>query len=78
LPAEFKRLQETKQLLEEFQAYNKISFWIRRSFENEDASMDNIKDLYRKGLTPINITVDDKGKQSQAMVFPMPFMTTRK
>jgi hypothetical protein len=26
LPAEFKRLQETKQLLEEFQAYNKISF----------------------------------------------------
>jgi hypothetical protein len=27
--------------------------------------MDNIKDLYRKGLTPINITVDDKGKQSK-------------
>jgi hypothetical protein len=23
--------------------------------------MDNIKELYRKGLTPINITVDDKG-----------------
>jgi hypothetical protein len=37
--------------------------------ETRDASMDNIKDLYRKGLTPINITVDDKGKQSQAMVF---------
>ena len=33
-------------------------------------SMDNIKELYRKGLTPINISVDDKGKQSQAMVFP--------
>lgn len=32
--------------------------------------MDNIKQLYLKGLTPINITVDDKGKQSQAMVFP--------
>jgi hypothetical protein len=32
--------------------------------------MDNIKELYRKGLTPVNITVDDKGKQSQAMVFP--------
>jgi hypothetical protein len=42
--------------------------------------MDNIKELYRKGLTPINITVDDKGKQSQAMVFfwQLPFMTTRK
>jgi gliding-associated putative ABC transporter substrate-binding component GldG len=38
--------------------------------ENEDESMDNIKELYLKGLTPINITVDDKGKQSQEMVFP--------
>jgi gliding-associated putative ABC transporter substrate-binding component GldG len=72
LPAEFKRLQqETKQLLEEFQAYNKnIVFEFVDPLENKDASMDNIKDLYRKGLTPINITVDDKGKQSQAMVFP--------
>ncbi|MFV8379177.1 gliding motility-associated ABC transporter substrate-binding protein GldG [Flavobacterium sp. LB3R33] len=72
LPAEFKRLQqETKQLLEEFQAYNKnIVFEFVDPLENEDTSMDNIKDLYRKGLTPINITVDDKGKQSQAMVFP--------
>ncbi|MFV8373347.1 gliding motility-associated ABC transporter substrate-binding protein GldG [Flavobacterium sp. LB2P74] len=72
LPAEFKRLQqETKQLLEEFQAYNNnIVFEFVDPLENEDASMDNIKDLYRKGLTPINITVDDKGKQSQAMVFP--------
>ncbi|RTY81004.1 gliding motility-associated ABC transporter substrate-binding protein GldG [Flavobacterium sp. ZB4P23] len=72
LPAEFKRLQqETKQLLEEFQAYNSnIIFEFVDPLENDDASMDNIKDLYRKGLTPINITVDDKGKQSQAMVFP--------
>jgi gliding-associated putative ABC transporter substrate-binding component GldG len=72
LPAEFKRLQqETKQLLEEFQAYNKnIVFEFVDPLENEDASMNNIKDLYRKGLTPINITVDDKGKQSQAMIFP--------
>lgn len=72
LPAEFKRLQqETQQLLEEFQAYNKnIVFEFINPLENEDTSMDNIKELYRKGLTPINITVDDKGKQSQAMVFP--------
>jgi gliding-associated putative ABC transporter substrate-binding component GldG len=72
LPAEFKRLQqETQQLLEEFQAYNKnIVFEFVNPLENEDQSMDNIKELYRKGLTPINITVDDKGKQSQAMVFP--------
>ena len=72
LPAEFKRLQnETKDLLEEFQAYNKnIIFEFEDPLENEDESMDNIKELYIKGLTPINITVDDKGKQSQAMVFP--------
>lgn len=72
LPAEFKRLQqETKQMLEEFQAYNSnIIFEFVDPLENKDTSMDNIKELYRKGLTPINITVDDKGKQSQAMVFP--------
>ncbi|WP_426091937.1 gliding motility-associated ABC transporter substrate-binding protein GldG [Flavobacterium sp. DSR3-2] len=72
LPAEFMRLQqETKQMLEEFQAYNSnIIFEFVDPLENKDTSMDNIKELYRKGLTPINITVDDKGKQSQAMVFP--------
>ncbi|MBP4139934.1 gliding motility-associated ABC transporter substrate-binding protein GldG [Flavobacterium geliluteum] len=72
LPADFRRLQqETKQLLEEFQAYNSnIVFEFVNPLENEDESMALIKSLYQKGLTPINITVDDKGKQSQAMVFP--------
>mgnify|MGYP000715230139 CR=1 FL=1 len=72
LPSEFKRLQvETRQMLEEFQGYNSnIVFEFVDPLENQDESMDNIKELYRKGLTPINITVDDKGKQSQAMVFP--------
>ncbi len=72
LAPEFKRLQnETRDLFEEFQAYNKnIIFEFVDPLENEDESMDNIKELYRKGLTPINITVDDKGKQSQEMVFP--------
>ena len=72
LPAEFKRLQsETRDLFEEFQSYNKnIIFEFVDPLENEDESMNNIKNLYLKGLTPINITVDDKGKQSQAMVFP--------
>lgn len=72
LPAEFKRLQsETRDLFEEFQAFNKnIVFEFVDPLENEDESMDNIKELYLKGLTPINITVDDKGKQSQEMVFP--------
>jgi gliding-associated putative ABC transporter substrate-binding component GldG len=72
LPADFRRLQqETKQLLEEFQAYNSnIVFEFVNPMENEDESMEMVKSLYQKGLTPINITVDDKGKQSQAMVFP--------
>lgn len=72
LPAEFRRLQlETRQMLEEFQGYNSnIVFEFIDPLEDEATSMDNIKELYRKGLTPINISVDDKGKQSQAMVFP--------
>lgn len=72
LPADFKRLQqETKQLLEEFQAYNKnIVFEFVDPLENEEESEELTKSLFQKGLTPINITVDDKGKQSQAMVFP--------
>ncbi|MFH7000507.1 gliding motility-associated ABC transporter substrate-binding protein GldG [Flavobacterium bizetiae] len=72
LPADFKRLQqETRQLLEEFQAYNRnIVFEFVNPLENGEDNMDVIKSLYQKGLTPINITVDDKGKQSQAMVFP--------
>jgi gliding-associated putative ABC transporter substrate-binding component GldG len=72
LPADFRRLQqETKQLLEEFQAYNKnIVFEFVDPLENEDESMDLTESLFKKGLTPINLTVDDKGKQSQAMVFP--------
>jgi hypothetical protein len=49
---EFIRLQrETQQLLEEFQAYNQnIVFEFINPLENEDTSMDNIKE-YRKGLT---------------------------
>ena len=72
LPSEFKRLQlETRQMLEEFQGYNSnIIFEFIDPLEDEATSMDNLKELYRKGLTPINISVDDKGKQSQAMVFP--------
>ncbi len=72
MPTEFNRLQrETQDLLEEFQAYNSnINFSFVDPLENEDESMDNIKKLYLKGLTPVNITVDNKGKQSQSMVFP--------
>jgi gliding-associated putative ABC transporter substrate-binding component GldG len=70
-PSEFKKLQsETRQITEEFQAYNSN---IIVNFENpieDDANMTKVRGLFKKGLTPINITVDLKGKQSQSMVFP--------
>ncbi len=71
-PGEFKKLQtETQQLLEEFKAHNSnIIFQFTNPLENDDKSMGKAKELVGKGLTPISITVDDKGKQSQEMVFP--------
>jgi hypothetical protein len=50
LPAEFKRLQqETKQILEEFQAYNSdIAFEFVDPLEDEEHSEENIKSLYMK------------------------------
>jgi hypothetical protein len=63
LPAEFKRLQqETQQLLKNSKHNKNIIFTFVNPLENDDSSMDNIKELYRKA-DPINITVDDKGKQ---------------
>jgi hypothetical protein len=50
LPAEFKRLQRETQQLEEFQAYNQnIVFEFINPLENEDTSMDNIKEFVPKG-----------------------------
>jgi gliding-associated putative ABC transporter substrate-binding component GldG len=71
-PGEFKKLQtETQQLLEEFKACNSnIIFQFINPHDNEDSSMGKSKELAGKGLIPISITVDDKGKQSQTMVFP--------
>lgn len=71
-PGEFKRLQdETRQLLEEFKAYNpNIIFQFSNPLEDEEDKDRAIRDLYSLGLTPINVTVEDKGKQSQEVVFP--------
>ncbi|QEE50789.1 gliding motility-associated ABC transporter substrate-binding protein GldG [Flavobacterium alkalisoli] len=71
-PGEFKRLQtETRQLLEEFKAHNSnIIFQFENPLENEDNMQEDMRMLYSRGLTPISVTVDDKGKQSQEVVFP--------
>lgn len=71
-PGEFKRLQtETRQLLEEFKAYNSdIVFEFVNPLENE-SERDSILDAFmQRGMTPISVTVEDKGKQSQEVVFP--------
>ncbi len=71
-PGEFKRLQdETKQLLEEFHAYNpNIIFQFVNPLEKEEEREKIMKAFYARGLLPISVTVDDKGKQSQEVVFP--------
>lgn len=71
-PPEFKRLQtETKQLLEEFSAYNSnIIFQFVNPIEKEEERVEVMKKFYERGLMPLSITVEDKGKQSQEVVFP--------
>ena len=71
-PGEFKRLQdETRQLLEEFHAYNPdIVFQFTNPLEDEQGRDQAIQELYSLGMTPIEVTVEDKGKASQEIVFP--------
>ncbi|GGD26263.1 gliding motility-associated ABC transporter substrate-binding protein GldG [Flavobacterium orientale] len=71
-PSDIKRLQvETRQLLEEFKAYNSnIQFQFINPLAEEGDKNALIDAFYEKGMTPINITVEDKGKQSQEIVFP--------
>jgi len=64
-PAEFKRLQiETQQLLEELQAENSHIFV---QFTNPDAHK---KTLVKKGMYPSQLTVEENGKISKAIIFP--------
>jgi gliding-associated putative ABC transporter substrate-binding component GldG len=114
-PGEFKRLQtETRQILEEFKAYNaNINFrFINPIDESDDiaeekreiiynifqlngriksaaeekeikASIAKIQDLndalqksfYGNGMLPISVTMDDKGKKTQEVVFPWAIAT---
>lgn len=71
-PSEFKRLQsETKQLLEEFTAHNNnINF----NFINpivDDANREIVvQQLSERGLTPLQLSVQENGKSSQELIFP--------
>lgn len=76
-PGEFKKLQtETQQILEEFKAYNKnITFQFVNPIENEDERDTILQSFNERGLTPLNVTVDDKGRQTQEIVFPWAIAT---
>ena len=76
-PGEFKKLQtETQQLLEEFKAYNSnIVFQFVNPLENEEEKDTIMQSFMNRGLTPINVTLEDKGKQTQEVVFPWAIAT---
>ena len=71
-PGEFKKLQtETQQLLEEFKAYNSnIVFQFVNPLENEEERDTIMQSFADRGLTPLQVTIEDKGKQTQEAVFP--------
>ena len=64
-PSEFKRLQsETKQYLEELAAENPK---IKITFKNPDTQREA---LIKKGMMPSQLTVEEDGKLSEAIIFP--------
>ncbi|WP_284653454.1 gliding motility-associated ABC transporter substrate-binding protein GldG [Flavobacterium terrisoli] len=71
-PGEFKKLQtETQQLLEEFKAENpNIIFQFVNPLEDEEQRDATLQSFIERGLTPVNVTVNDKGQQTQEVVFP--------
>ncbi|WP_281846611.1 gliding motility-associated ABC transporter substrate-binding protein GldG [Olleya namhaensis] len=71
-PSEFRKLQlETRQLLEEFKAYNNnISFSFINPIENDATRDHTIQQLNDRGLTPMQLNVKENGKSSQAVIFP--------
>lgn len=71
-PQEFRRLQsETKQLLEEFQSRNSnVRFRFIDPSEEGTSQGAVLEELYNYGLKPVTISVNDKGTQSQQLVYP--------
>ena len=77
-PGEFKKLQtETQQLLEEFKSQNpNIIFQFVNPMEDEEIDKNIIfQSFVERGLTPVNVTVNDKGQQTQEVVFPWAIAT---
>ena len=66
-PGEFKKLQtETQQLLEELKSQNSnIIFQFVNPLEDEEQRDKTMQSFIERGMTPVNVTVNDKGQQTQ-------------
>jgi len=75
LPAGFVRLrEETKEMLDEFRAYagNKIQYEFIDPSANPDATEREAfyRQLYKQGLSPVNLEVKDNSGNSEQIIFP--------
>ncbi len=72
-PSEFKRLQaETKQILEEFEAYNPN---IKFKFVNPSDNDGDAEALFKFGAKPAQVEVKENGKISTQQIFPWAIAT---
>ncbi|SDS28230.1 gliding motility-associated ABC transporter substrate-binding protein GldG [Christiangramia echinicola] len=71
-PSEFRRLQsETRQMLEEFSAYNrKIKFNFVDPLEEGGDANAIAEEFYKMGMTPARLNVQENGKNSESIIFP--------
>ncbi len=71
-PSEYRRLQsETRQLLEEFALYNSnVKFNFINPLQDEKTKDIAIQQLIERGLEPLQLSIKESGKSSQALIFP--------
>lgn len=71
-PSEFRRLRnETRQMLEEFSAYNSnIKFTFTNPLEESKDAEATAQEFYQQGMPPARVSVQENGKSSEALVFP--------
>ena len=71
-PSEFRKLKsETRQILEEFSAFNQnIKFSFINPIEDDENRDLVIKQLTDRGLTPLQLSIQESGKSSQELIFP--------
>ena len=71
-PSEFRRLRnETRQMLEEFSAYNSnIKFTFTNPLEESNDAEATAQEFYQQGMPPARVSVQENGKSSEALVFP--------